>query len=198
MQEEWLAQHREFMGGESDHRPTELRRRALVAIDAGGVNGATMADVHRALKSAHLPAKLVNLVVDRLIEDGHVHRKKILTAGRPRVQMWSFRHAPEEVRDAMAERGLRTDFSRPFWAGKRQEQIIRDVLWRLRGIEMKVRDIEVAAWQIYVDADRAMDDEIFKRPGGGLLGYGELKKLLARMALYRQIQTNEKGDAFSL
>jgi hypothetical protein len=132
------------------------------------------------------------------VEDGHVHRERIETAGRPRIQMWSFRHAPEEVRDAMAKRGLRTDFNRPFWAGKPRERIIRDVLGFASGETWKVREIEVAAWQIYVDADKAMDEVLFRGPGDCRLNYAEMKKMLVGMVRMRQLRSNAKIDAFCL
>jgi hypothetical protein len=198
VQEEWMDAHRAFVMNPSLKRPVWLRQAALMAIDSGAARGASMAVVHDAIKSAHLPASLVNLVVDRLVEDGHVHREKVQTAGRPRVQMWSFRHAPEEVRDAMARRGLGTDYSRPFWAGKPQDALILDVLRLVPDTKLKAREIQVAAWQIYVDASLDMDRVLFKGPGDACLTYAGMKKKLTGMVQMRQLRSNEKIDAFCL
>lgn len=198
MIEEWMDEHRAFLGRPSGRRPVWLRQMTLMTIDAGGVNSAPMAAVHDTVKSGHMPAKLVNLVVDRLVEDGHVHRERIQTAGRPRTKLWSFRHAPDEVRDAMAKRGLGTDFSRPFWAGKMREQIIRDVLRLVPNVPLKVREIEVAAWQLYVDADAEMDRVLFRGPGDRRLTYAEMKKMLVGMVRRHELRSNEKIDAFCL
>lgn len=198
MMDEWLGQHLAFMGHPADYRPTELRRRALLAIDAGGVGGVPMGDVHRALASAHLPARVVNLVVDRLVADGHVHRVRVETAGRPRVQMWSFRHAPEEVRPEMAYTGVWApqDYSRLRWAGKDRESIVVEVLGSIRGIMLSVRGIEAAAGQIYIDAGRRLTRALYQGKRDGILKPGQVKAILQNMALRRLIMPNEFGDEF--
>lgn len=198
--DEWLGQHRAFLKRETAFRPAEVRRRALVAIDAGGVDGAPLGDVHRAIKSAHLPAWLINLIVDRLVADGHVYRERIETGGRPRIQMWSFRHAPEGVRLEMAGRGLGVDddFTRPRWDGMSQENIIVDVLRWIRGEKLRARDLVMAAGHVYVDANGKMAVELFKGRDGAELTKGEMHKLLLSMASRRRIWRDMEDDAFYL
>jgi hypothetical protein len=198
MIDEWMGKHQAFMAREIRFRPVEIRRRALVAIDAGGADGAPMGDVHRAIKSAHLPAWLINLVVGRLVEDGHVHRERMQTGGRPSVRLWSFRHAPPKELHEMAGRGLgvEDDFTRPRWAGMIQENIIVDVLRRVGGEDVHVRDMEIAAGQIYVDADGKMAKELFRLKKDKELTKGQMHKLLLGMALQRRILHNAEVDAF--
>lgn len=200
MMDEWLGQHRAFMKRETAFRPAEVRRRALVAIDAGGAGGVSMADVHASMRSARLPAWLVNLVVDRLVADGHVHRVRVETAGRPRIQMWSYQNAPEEVRPDMAYAGVwsSNDFSRPRCDGMIQENIIIDVLRRIGDNEARIRDLDMAAGQVYVDANAHMSLELFRRRGGGVLTKGQMHKLLMSMVRQRWIRQNAEGDAFRL
>jgi hypothetical protein len=197
----WLERHLAFMATPTPKfRPQEIRRRALVAIDAGGKDGASMADVHRAIKSAHLPPWLIKLVVDRLVEDGHVHKEIIPTAGRPRVQMWSFRYAPtKELWGMLAlSRGVDKDFTRPRWEGKSQENIIRDVLRLINGEELRVRDLEMAAGQLYADASRAMGNELLVGKKGVQLTKGQVKAIFVGMArgYGSKIKINKDGDAF--
>ena len=202
MRDEWLEKHVGFMVSKGDalYRPTELRRRALVAIDAGGAEGATMADVHRAVKSAHLSAKVVNMIVDRLVDDGHVHRERIMTAGRPRVQMWAFRHAPEEVRGDMAYTGVWAplDHARLRWAGKDREAIVIEVLKSIRGVSLGLREIEIAAGQVYVDECVEMGLTLYRGPKGRIMKPGQVKADLKRMVQHRLILVNEFGDEFSI
>lgn len=195
-----MGKHLGFMRPTDGYRPTELRRRALVAIDAGGADGAPMGDVHRAIKSAHLPAKVVNLVVDRLVADGHVHREVIQTGGRPRVQLWSFRHAPDGVRGDMAYTGVWAphDYSRLRWAGKDREIIVIEVLGSVRGIELGLRDIEIAAGQIYADENADMGITLYRGKNGRIMKPGQVKADLRRMVLHRLILQNEFGDEFSI
>ncbi len=198
MIDEWMDKHVAFMARPVGYRPTELRRRALVAIDAGGASGAPIGDVHRAIKSAHLPAKVINLVADRLVADGHVHRERIQTAGRPRVQLWSFRHAPDEVRADMAYTGVWAphDYGRLRWAGKDREQIVVEVLWSIRGISLGLRDIEIASGQIYADENERLGIALYSGINGKIMRPGKVKDDLRRMALHRLILQNEFGDEF--
>lgn len=198
MQKEWLEEHAAFLKSGIIEAPVALRQKVSIAINAGKADGLTMAAVHQVIKSAHLPAKLVNMIVDRLVDDGHVHRERIMTAGRPRVQLWSYRCAPKEARDAMAKRGLRMDYSRPFWMGKTRDMLIKDILRLVPNTELKVREIEIAAWQIYVDANSDMDRVLFEGHGGERLTYAEMKKLLKHMVLMRQIKSNARINAFTL
>lgn len=199
-QDAWLGRHLAFMAKTSRFRPQEIRRRALVAIDAGGPGGAAMADVHRAVKGARMPAWLVNMVVDRLVEDGHACREVIPTLGRPRVQVWSFRHAPAERLLDMAKlsRGVDEDYTRPRWEGMVQENILIDVLRQSRGEELRVKDLEIAAWQIYADANGAMSKEMFRGGNGVELTKGQMKKLLMGLVRQRYIRCNAEEDAFCL
>jgi hypothetical protein len=199
MIDEWMGKHLAFMARDGGGcRPEKIRCRALVAIDAGGADGATMADVHVAIRGARMPAWLVNLVVDRLVEDGHVHRVREPTAGRPRVRMWSFRHAPDEVRADMAYAGVwaDNDFTRPRWAGMIQENIIVDVLRRVRGEDVQVKDLEIAAGQIYADANAKLAIELFRWKKDKELTRGQMHKLLMGMAAQRRIIHNAEVDAF--
>lgn len=195
-----MRKHVAFMRRAASYRPTELRRRALVAIDAGGADGAPMGAVHRALASAHLPAKVLNLVVDRLVADGHVHRVRVETGGRPRIHLWSFRHASDGVRDAMAYTGVWAphDYSRMRWAGKDREGIVIEVLGSVRGIELGLRDIEIAAGQIYADENADMGITLYRGKSGRIMKPGQVKADLRRMALHRLILQNEFGDEFSI
>lgn len=198
LEKEWSEKHAAFLGKKCSYRPEELRQRALVAIDAGGAEGAAMADVHRALVSAHLPACLVNLIVDRLVDDGHVRRVREPTAGRTRVRMWSFRNAPEDARSDMAYTGVWAphDFRRLRWEGKCRENIIIEVLSAMDGEKLDVRGIDAAAGQLYVDACRAMNTELFLGRGGKEMTKGQMKASLQKMAMQRVIYSNAEGDKF--
>lgn len=195
-----MGKHLAFMRPMDDYRPTELRRRALVAIDAGGADGAPLGDVHRALASARLPAKVVNLVVDRLAADGHVHREVIQTGGRPRVQLWSFRHAPEAVRPDMAYTGVWAphDHSRMRWAGKERESIVIEVLGSVKGTSLSLSGIEAAAGQLYADAGRGLVGALYRGKKLSLMKPGKVKAELRKMAMHRMILQNEFGDEFSI
>lgn len=198
LEKEWSEKHAAFIGKRCHYRPEELRQRALVAIDAGGAEGAAMADVHRALSTARLPACLVNLIVDRLVDDGHVHRVREPTAGRTRVRMWSFRNVAPEIAEDMAYRGVWAphDFSRMRWDGKCRENIIIEVLRAMDGEKLDVRGIEAAAGQLYADACGTMNTELFLGRGGKQLTKGKMKALLMGMAVQRVIHSNAAGDMF--
>jgi hypothetical protein len=200
MIDEWMSKHAAFLKPVDDYRPVELRRRALVAIDAGGPDGAPLGDVHRAIKSAHLPAKVIHLMVDRLVADGHVHREVIQTGGRPRTQLWSFRHAPEAVRDDMAYTGVWAahGYGRMRWAGKDREAIVIEVLGAVGGASLSLSGIEAAAGQLYVDAGRGLVGALYRGKKLSLLKPGKVKAELRKMALYRLIRENEFGDEFSI
>lgn len=200
-QKEWLGKHLAFMKQDGAvYRPTKLRQRALVAIDAGGPDGVPMGDVHRALASAHLPAKVINMIADRLVADGHAYRERVETGGRPRVQMWSFRHAPEAVRDDMAYTGVWAPHShaRLRWYGKDREAIVIEVLGAIRGVSLGVKDIEIAAGQLYLDEDERMGGALYRGRNRGILTLGQMKAELRKMALHRIIRQNEFGDEFSI
>lgn len=200
LEKEWSEKHAAFIGKKCSYRPEELRQRALVAINAGGPDGVAMTAVHKALASAHLPACLVNLIVDRLVDDGHAHRVREPTAGRPRVRMWSFRHAPEDVRSDMAYTGVWAphDFSRMRWEGKSRENIIIEVLRAMKGAMLDVRCIEAAAGQIYIDADRKLVRVLYQGKLDNILTPGKVKAILCKMAQQRIILCNEHGDEFGI
>lgn len=200
LEKEWSEKHAAFIGQTHIYRPEELRRRALVAIDAGGPGGVAMSIVHKALASAHLPACLVNLIVDRLVDDGHVHRVREPTAGRTRVRLWSFRHAPEDVRSDMAYTGVWAshDFGRMRWEGKCRENLIIEVLGTLSGKMLNVRGIEAAAGQLYVDANAKLVRALYRGKADKILTPGQVKAILQKMALQRTILCNEHGDEFGV
>lgn len=167
--EQWLKDHIEFTRHESSFPPEELRRKALYAIEVSGQDGASMAMVHQAVKSKRPAAAAVGLIVDRLVADGHVHRVTIQTAGRPRVQMWAFRHVLEDpdaqdIAFDMAQRGVSAecDYRRLRWAGKSQQYLIREVLGAARDRDLDVKGLIVAAGQVYVDADAHLIRAMFK------------------------------------
>jgi hypothetical protein len=203
-QEEWMGRHVAFLKKGDSFKPTQLRWKALKAIDAGGADGVAMTAVHKALASLHPPGWLINLTIDRLMADGHVHRGQVQTGGRPRVQMWSFRHAPEVVRSDMAYTGVWAahDFSRLRWDGKCRENIVIEVLRALSGRMLSVRQIEAAAGQLYIDANVAMVSTLYRgKPinpvtPGKILTPGKVREILNGMARQHEIVCNEHGDEF--
>lgn len=200
---EWSGKHAAFLAvpkaPKHPHKPTEMRLRAIRAIDAGGVDGATMADVCKALCSAHLPAFLINKVVDRLVDDGHVRRVREATGGRPRVRLWSYRNvAPEHSLD-MAHTGVWApqDYTRLRWAGKSRETLIIEVLRSVEiGKMLDVRAIEGTAGQIYIDADRHLSRVLFENDRGKYMTKGQMRRMLMGMVRNRLIMSNDEGDEF--
>jgi hypothetical protein len=152
----FLQKHRAFMNRDSEVRGQSIQIRALKAIDAGGAEGVAMAAVHKALMSARLAPQVIRLVVDRLEDMGYIYRERIETAGRPRIQMWSFRNmaeqAPElrrarERMSSMLNNSLKDDV-RPEWEGVERGDLFADILRRTGG-ELNLKDMEVAACQLY-------------------------------------------------
>jgi hypothetical protein len=152
----FLQKQKAFMNRDSEVRGQSVQIKALKAIDAGGVDGVAMADVHRAIKGARLAPEVIRLVVDRLEGMGHIYREEIRTGGRPRVQMWSFRRVLEmpagdlqtKVKLSCLMSEVLSEDGRPPWECYSREDLIVDILRRADG-ELNVKDIEVAACQLY-------------------------------------------------
>jgi hypothetical protein len=152
----FAQKHRAFMNRDSVVRGQSVQIRALKAIDAGGVDGVAMGDVHRALASSRLAPQVIRLVVERLEDMGHIYRERIETGGRPRIQMWSFRSVAALPKESMEYRvrmscmmsnSLKED-DRPDWEFYQRGDLFVDILSRTGG-DLNIKDMEVAACQLY-------------------------------------------------
>lgn len=163
---EWLKKHMAFMAKDVSRHGipgVTLPIRALKAIDAGGPDGVPMGAVHKALMSARLSPGVIRLITERLEEDGHITRRVFQTGGRPRVQMWSFRHVLDnplfdgDVAEDMSNNGGRG--GRGTHAGKVRKRIFQEVIKAATG-DLSIKDIEVGAYQIYSDIE---NNQAFRR-----------------------------------
>lgn len=163
--DDWLQEHEAFMNAKTDIRAIGWRISALRKIDSCGIEGATMASVHKALMGARLSPGVLRLITERLEEDGHIHRCITPTGGRPAVKLWSFRTIAAndesgELITAMAWRG-RDGGGRSTWQGKPRHRIIQEVVRAAKG-DVTIKDIEVAAFQVFKDACADMLDVMFE------------------------------------
>jgi hypothetical protein len=152
----FAQKHRAFTTTGTLVRGQSVQIRALKAIDAGGADGVSMAAVHKALMGARLAPQVIRLVVDRLEAMGHIYREEIKTGGRPRIQMWSFRNVAELPKESLLYRARMSylmsnslgDDCRPAWEEVGRGELFADILRRTGG-ELNLKDIEVAACQLY-------------------------------------------------
>lgn len=153
----WLSEHVAVMGQCTGVKGFDLPIRALRMIDSGGLDGVPMSRVHKALMGARLAPGVIRLIIDRLVAEGHVHRVEIPTAGRRRIQMWSFRTIaadPEKCELALdlAQRGRDGPVGLLRWEGKTRQKLCQEVV-QAAGGDLSIKDIEVGAFQIYSDID---------------------------------------------
>jgi hypothetical protein len=165
----FAQKQRAFMNRDSEVRGQSIQIKALVAIDAGGAEGVAMGDVHRALMGARLAPQVIRLVIDRLEAMGHIYREEIRTGGRPRIQMWSFRNVAKLPKESLQYRvrmsylmtNVLKEDSRPEWERYQRDDLLVDILRRTGG-DLNIKDIEVAACQLYAGSSSELVRLLFR------------------------------------